>query len=158
MEITATSRLQNRRIVTGLDHRGLSTIIFDGPAPLQVPSPHPGSIYAEIWETDCAPADNRGNAGSRIFLVRYQGRQELADRGVADKGPGMHTSHAVEYIIILEGRPTLYVETGSMPLEPGDFVVFRGGSHDIHNHEESEVLLAAIMIDALPLEASHGCR
>ena len=170
----AGGRLPNRRIVTGLDANGRSTIVLDGPAPVQMPSPHPGPIFAEMWETDRAPACNAGaadatllraatpdlpllqNGGSRVFLVRYPGSRELADAGIADKGPSPHTSDAVEYIVVLKGEPTLFLETASTTLAPGDFVIFRGVSHDIHNQGESEVLLVAVMIDAVPIEGAHG--
>lgn len=171
MTNAAPERLQNRRIVTGLDAQGRSTIIFDGPAPLQLPSPHPGSIYAEMWETSSAPASNAGNedataprargddlpmfhpGGSRLFLVRYPGTRELAEKGIVDHGSQLHTSHAVDYVIILKGHGlVMNLETGATPLSPGDIIIFRGVSHDIHNYGEDEAMLVSVMIDAIPLE------
>lgn len=61
-----------RRIVTGHDDEGQSIILMDGPAPDQLRSLFSEAYWSTlIWETDRAPASNRGNedmapAGKRV--------------------------------------------------------------------------------------------
>ena len=61
-----------RRIVTGHNAAGKSVILMDGPAPDQLQSLFSPAYWSTlIWETDKAPASNRGNedtapAGKRV--------------------------------------------------------------------------------------------
>jgi mannose-6-phosphate isomerase-like protein (cupin superfamily) len=52
-----------RRVVTGLDARGESTIVFDGEATTRGESPDwPGMGVTLLWKSAALPADNSGNA------------------------------------------------------------------------------------------------
>ena len=61
-----------RRILTGHNEAGRSVILMDGPAPDQLQSLFSPAYWSTlIWETDRAPASNRGNedtapAGKRV--------------------------------------------------------------------------------------------
>jgi mannose-6-phosphate isomerase-like protein (cupin superfamily) len=68
-------RLENRRVVTGLDAEGRSCVVFDGPPPVQKTAPdRPGYASALLWETREAPARNDGaeDAGARAFSYRLE--------------------------------------------------------------------------------------
>ncbi len=53
--------LQIRRIVTGHDAKGRSIFIMDGDATIPSGRNSAGTSVVELWQTDCAPADNTGN-------------------------------------------------------------------------------------------------
>jgi mannose-6-phosphate isomerase-like protein (cupin superfamily) len=62
-----------RRVLTGHDADGASTIIADGPAPnvKEMPS-FPGLALTDLWETTSAPADNGGRADAAARPVRLE--------------------------------------------------------------------------------------
>jgi mannose-6-phosphate isomerase-like protein (cupin superfamily) len=62
-----------RRVLTGHDPDGKSTIIADGPAPnvKEMPS-FPGLALTDLWETTSAPADNAGHADAAARPVRLE--------------------------------------------------------------------------------------
>jgi hypothetical protein len=50
-----------RRLITGVDHRGQSTLIADAPCPHVRTSEHrPGVVYHNLWTTDRTPAAIEG--------------------------------------------------------------------------------------------------
>ena len=50
-----------RRVVTGHDAQGRSTVLHDGPAKMLVENPHwPGRGQTRLWITDALPASNVG--------------------------------------------------------------------------------------------------
>ena len=65
--------------------------------------------------------------------------------------PGMHTTHTVDYIILLSGKVTLLLDEGEVDLEPFDVVVQRGTNHAWVNRSDEPALLAGILIDAEPV-------
>ena len=62
-----------RRVLTGHDQDGSSTIIADGLAPnvKEMPS-FPGLALTDLWETGGAPADNDGHADAAARPVRLE--------------------------------------------------------------------------------------
>jgi mannose-6-phosphate isomerase-like protein (cupin superfamily) len=62
-----------RRVLTGHDADGASTIIADGHAPnvKEMPS-FPGLALTDLWETTSAPADNAGHADAAARPVRLE--------------------------------------------------------------------------------------
>jgi mannose-6-phosphate isomerase-like protein (cupin superfamily) len=62
-----------RRVLTGHDADGASTIIADGLAPnvKEMPS-FPGLALTDLWETTSAPADNDGHADAAARPIRLE--------------------------------------------------------------------------------------
>ena len=62
-----------RRVLTGHDADGASTIIADGHAPnvKEMPS-FPGLALTDLWESTSAPADNDGHADAAARPVRLE--------------------------------------------------------------------------------------
>jgi mannose-6-phosphate isomerase-like protein (cupin superfamily) len=62
-----------RRVLTGHDQDGSSTIIADGLAPntKEMPS-FPGLALTDLWETTSAPADNDGHADAAARPIRLE--------------------------------------------------------------------------------------
>ncbi len=101
-----------RRVVTGLDAHGRSSVIFDGPAgAVQEMASMPGVALTDLWETHATPADNRGaqdaaarpvrleppTSGSIFRIVEFP--PDSMWRGTADSGSAFGSigaSHAPE--------------------------------------------------------------
>ena len=171
--------LDNRRVVTGLDSDGRSTILFSGPAPAQDASS--GNRIAALWQTAATPACNAGGldaaatlfnfelagGGTRFIFAEYPGTAGLDEAERARRAnaslpdairqragsdhPGMHKTDTLDYIIVVRGEITLVVDTGEVALTAGDVVVARGVSHAWENRSGQPALLAAIVIDAIPV-------
>ncbi len=139
-----------RRVVTGLDSEGRSTIIIDGDIP------HLSGINAALaWKTDGPIADNSGNADA---VVPY--RLDLLHSGgtnfaICEFPPGteafMHATDTIDYLVILSGRVTLELETGEADLGPGDFVVDRGVLHGWRNDGTESCVAAVVNVPAGPV-------
>ena len=119
-----------RRVVTGLDEQGRSTVLFDDRIALE------RGETKLIWTTDTIPADNSGRADSArpftfddmkspgsVFLVT---RMEAGDTAA---GPFMHATDTLDHLVVLKGRIKLQLEEGAVELGPGDCIVDRGVVH-----------------------------
>ena len=158
-----------RRVVTGLDPEGRSTIILDGPSPCQVSVPNMGVHAQMLWTTNEMPADNSGNAdvadgpwpsniappnGTTFYIFEYApgaGGASSREDGTKEPGSGMHATATIDYIVILSGEMTFITEAGETVLRAGDTVVDRGVAHAWENRGSAPVLMASITIDAKPL-------
>jgi hypothetical protein len=93
--MTITDVLRSRRIVTGIDARGRSVFVQDGPSPRVVTTESlPGLALVELWATDETPQIPAPLAdpviamsnfipmprGSRFRLVRFPGRAAIDER------------------------------------------------------------------------------
>jgi mannose-6-phosphate isomerase-like protein (cupin superfamily) len=64
------------------------------------------------------------------------------------RDPRMHRTKMVDYIILLEGELTMFLDEGEVNLKPFDVVIQRGTNHAWINKSSKPALLAAVMIDA----------
>lgn len=68
------------------------------------------------------------------------------------RGPQMHKTKTLDYIIVLEGEVTLLLDEEEVVLKPFDVVIQRGTNHGWINKGSKPALLATVMIDAEPLK------
>jgi quercetin dioxygenase-like cupin family protein len=137
-----------RRIVTGLDEEGRSTVIFDAPL---------DSVLA--WSTAGVPVDNSGNedqGGSFSFAMSQGGTKflmvEFQPTGKLTEG-GMHATNTIDYLVVVKGEVVLITETGETTCRAGDLVVDRGIVHAWRVDTPEPCVVALTMIDALPVGA-----
>jgi mannose-6-phosphate isomerase-like protein (cupin superfamily) len=65
----------------------------------------------------------------------------------SEREPGMHTSHTLDFVVILSGEVTLELDDGAKTdLDPGDFVVQIGARHRWHNRGTSRAILLSGII------------
>jgi hypothetical protein len=167
-----------RRIITGHNEKGKSTVIFDGP-------PRSFGTLHEIWETDETPADNKEykdteqlrvkleppNRGTKFrYFEIYPEDPSISDeeleKGVAagfasidashcrpdtSRSPHMHKTRTIDYIILLDGEVTLLLDDDEIDLKPFDVVIQRGTNHAWICKGSKPALLIAVLIDAKPL-------
>ncbi|MBI3302067.1 MAG: cupin domain-containing protein [Deltaproteobacteria bacterium] len=169
-----------RRIVTGHNKQGKSIVLFDdpprtfGPAaeiwatdetpagnqgnadaadrPIRLQPPPRGSLFRYFTiepESATASLDSQ----TRAKLVRDMFASINAKDALVDttRHPAMHTTHTVDYIVLLSGKVTLLLDEGEVDLEPFDVVVQRGTNHAWVNRGDEPALLVGILIDAQPL-------
>jgi len=74
------------------------------------------------------------------------------------RGPGMHTTRTIDYVVLLDGEVTLILDKGEVALKPFDVVVQRGTNHAWENRGTKRALLVAVLIDAKPLPTKFSNR
>ena len=167
-----------RRVVTGHDASGKSTIVFDGPAP-NVKQRKAGNASTLLWVSEESPADVSGSADraardiavppprrGTIFRVAEfppETGGDLRDhetvlrdfgigpdvrRGHPPRHPVIHRTRSLDYIIVLEGEITLLLDDGEVTLGAGDVVVQRATNHAWINRGKTICRLGMVFIDA----------
>jgi len=172
-----------RRVLTGHDAEGKSTIIADGfAANMKEMPPGSGLAVTELWETS-VPADNAGrqDAGNRkvrleppqngtLFRIvefppdaQWQNRADARDWAKAldathapdrsSRDPMMHKTSTVDYIVVLKGEIYAIVDKGETLLKPGDVFVQRGTNHSWSVRGNEPCVVAVVLVDAKPLSS-----
>jgi len=146
-------------VVTGIDDEGRSVFLSDGDA-------FGGDAWAEVWVTDPAvgvdavvhPSDGpmaleppAGGTAWRVFEVPPDAvmRAAMANAVGAIEGmeaDGFHTTHTIDYVMVLEGEVTLELDAGEVTLGPGDCVVQRGTRHAWRNRSDRPVRMVPVML------------
>lgn len=165
-----------RRIVTGLNSSGKSTVLFDGPPPTHALVPVAGIQGYLVWMTEDTPADNAGTAdsadrpfpsetapprGTCFYTFEYppltgaspEQFEALMKGGHASDThdhPGMHVSDTTDYLIMVSGELTAILEDGEATLSPGDVMVNRGAYRAFENRGTGPARIAVVTIGASP--------
>lgn len=164
-----------RRIVTGNNDEGKSSVVTDGPG-------FDFGTLTEFWATDSAPASYGSDdeiAGRRVKLeppengtifrfFRVEPEDPSVSRDEIEAGtaagfaavgaehcrpnttrdPRMHTTRSVDYIVLLKGEVTLLLDEGEVDLKPFDVVIQRGTNHAWINKGTEPAELVGILVDA----------
>jgi mannose-6-phosphate isomerase-like protein (cupin superfamily) len=140
---------QFRRVVTGINEQGESTVIIDeavsglGEMPAVV-----------LWRSNF-PADNSGNADTAVPFT-----PEIIHSGQvlfnlcqfpARMPPVMHATDALDFLIVVSGRLTLVTENGEAHCGPGDCIVDRGVLHGWSNPHDEPCVVACVTLPAAPV-------
>ena len=158
-----------RRVVTGLNESGKSTVLLDSEIGNVVDNRDGAERsleLAEVWCTAGSPIDNSGardqarprfellpdEQGSllRIFEIAPEPEGTAKPGTGADRHPGFHTTDTIDYIIVLDGEVFAMLEEGETLLKAGDILVQRGTNHAWSNRSNRSCRMAAVMIDAVP--------
>jgi mannose-6-phosphate isomerase-like protein (cupin superfamily) len=152
-----------RRVVTGVDESGRSTVVSDGDA-------FGGDTWGEVWAVDPAQgidalADPHegpmvldpppGGLAWRVFSLPPDAvmREPLGE--VATVIPGMesdgfHVTDTVDLVMVLDGEISLELDTGEVALRTGDCVVQRATHHAWRNRGDQPVRMMAVMLSTRP--------
>jgi len=172
-----------RRVLTGHDAEGKSTVIADGFAANMKEMPAgSGLAVTELWETS-VPADNagKGDAGNRkvrleppqrgtLFRIvefppdaQWQNRPDARDWAKAldathapdrsSADPMMHKTSTVDYIVVLKGEIHAILDKGETLLKPGDVFIQRGTNHSWSVRGNESCIVAVVLVDAKPLSS-----
>ena len=140
-----------RRVVTGLDSDGRSTVLIDDRVEL-------GGTRL-LWASDATPADNEGVAdtGARDFTFdrfRSPGSTFLVTEmqpGDTASGPFMHATDTLDYLVVIKGEVELHLETGAVRLGPGDCIVDRGVVHGWQVVGDQSLVMATAFVPSIPV-------
>lgn len=165
--LTRRSGAPFRRVVTGLDGDGRSTIVSDGPVPTVAQWKHtPEEIKRfpfvdgiegnEVWIFDHLPSDARDTSDPLLGNLPHNDRPPAggAIARVHRFAPGvvfpMHATPTVDLHIIISGKMSLDLEADSAVLGAGDIVVQRQTRHSWRVVGNEPCVFVAVMVDAAP--------
>jgi hypothetical protein len=169
--------VQARRVVTGLDDSGKSTIVSDDLTPVRVATA--GFTVCDIWRVEKLPVNalaEDATTGEVLldpppsgFVYRvttfppdseWDAAAEYgaslaamggADAERADPGSGiagLHQTDTVDIVTILSGELYAVTETGETLLKPGDSLVQHGTVHTWSNRGDKPCTKVALQIGA----------
>ena len=165
-----------RRVVTGLDERNHSVVLFDSKMPLKQVGP--GINATNFWITDTyppsllkddpsarpigtAPPDN----GTKFRVVEFlpldaatearmppdmlqKGITNAPARGIAVKHPLMHRTRSLDYVVILSGEIDLMLDDGDVHLKQGDVIVQQATNHAWINRGREPCRILVVLMDS----------
>jgi quercetin dioxygenase-like cupin family protein len=126
-----------RRVITGLDENGRSTVLHDGPAPVVFAASDKSQLTkVEDPTADLAPTD-RTALVHELWRLNDQPSASGIDPTTAliltEMGPGsytpMHSTPSVDYAVVVAGDVVLGLENGSVHLYAGDTMLVNAVKH-----------------------------
>jgi hypothetical protein len=164
---------QARRVVSGFDESGKSTIVSDGPTTRRVATP--AFTVCDVWETQSLPVPMaQGTAEGEVTLIPSEtgfiyrvttfppdvewNPQEFSDsldgmggEGAEDKAAekvGMHVHPTVDIITIISGEIFVVFENAEALLKQGDTAIIRGAMHAWSNRSDKPCTITSLMMGA----------
>jgi mannose-6-phosphate isomerase-like protein (cupin superfamily) len=145
-----------RRVVTGVDAEGRSTVGRDDFSP-NLREAAPGVRYTELWTTPSAPAvagERAVDAGDvGLTLVPEAGGTlirvcEMYPPQAGSESFAMHATPTVDYILVLSGRLSCTMADGSqVALAPGETLIQRGTDHAWSAVGAEPCVFLAVIVD-----------
>jgi hypothetical protein len=83
------------------------------------------------------------DASMRERFAEFDGAGHIIDQ---TRHPGMHETHSIDIICLLQGEASLILESGETRLRPGNVVIQRGTNH-AWNARGGPALFLAVLID-----------
>ena len=168
-----------RRLVTGVDEHGRSTVTQDGPTPGHIELGR--ATYDELWASESLPPSLTGvtdpadvehavlapvSGGVKWRVVTFapvrevqqltdeqvaEAREHFDDDGVMrDYRSGWHTTHSIDFAVVLSGEIDLHLDTQTVRLHAGDSIVQRGTAHAWSNPGTEPCAISFVLISADP--------
>ncbi len=165
-----------RRVVTGLDERNHSVVLFDDRMPLN--SVAPGIVATNFWITDTyppslskqdpsarpigtAPPDN----GTKFRVVEFapldpateakmppdmimKGITNAPAKGIPVTHPLMHRTRSLDYAVILSGEIDMMLDDASVHLKQGDVIVQQATNHAWINRGTQPCRILFVLMDS----------
>jgi hypothetical protein len=82
-----------------------------------------------------------------FFAAAFEMIGASHERTDTAKHPGMHLTKTVDYIVLLEGKATLILDSDEVVLNPYDVVIQQGTSHAWSVESDIPCLFLAVLID-----------
>jgi quercetin dioxygenase-like cupin family protein len=138
-----------RRVVTGLDANGRSTVVEDGPPPVafeaassteivrrpdvRLPLPEGYSVIHQLWCASTTVRRNEVDPTTTLQVPNFDTPSGATSWILTELAPGasapMHDTQTIDYGLIVRGEVQLGLETGSVTLRAGDAVFVDGVLH-----------------------------
>lgn len=162
----APSTARVRRLVTGVDEQGRSTIVMEDVAKhATVGHGVPTYVATQLWRTETAPADNTGpvvdpydtdqqlSVGPSEVGTVFRTLELPPDKDWRFDAAGneveplaFHTTRSIDYAIVLRGEIYAVMDTTEVRMTAGDVLVQRGTRHAWANRSDEPCLLAFVLI------------
>ncbi|MDP3766566.1 MAG: cupin domain-containing protein [Dehalococcoidia bacterium] len=146
--------LQVRRVVTGHDASGRAVVKIDEVSKNNI-SARPGATSCVVWATEGFPVNNTGDADEATRKVGTTLKNGTVLRMI-EFAPGVaprnHRTDSIDYIIVISGEIDMELEGSAVHLKAGDVLVQRGTIHNWINRGTTPCVVAAILVDARPVE------
>jgi mannose-6-phosphate isomerase-like protein (cupin superfamily) len=157
-----------RRVVSGLDDAGRSTVVLDELSP-HVRTVSDAIEFTQLWATPSSPPTQEpfadGAPGLPFGVIAPSGPHGSVIRvAVSQPDPPdvdiaalMHTTATVDYVLVLSGVLSCVYEDGTaVDLRPGDVLVQRGVSHAWSNRGAEPAVWASVLVTAPDHAPSDG--
>jgi mannose-6-phosphate isomerase-like protein (cupin superfamily) len=165
-----------RRVVTGLDEKNHSVVLFDTRMPLKPVAP--GIVATNFWITDSyppglskedpsarpigvAPPDN----GTKFRVVEFapldqateakmppamlmKGITNAPAKGIPVTHPLMHRTRSLDYAVILSGEIDMMLDDTSVHLRQGDVIVQQATNHAWINRGTLPCRILFVLMDS----------
>jgi quercetin dioxygenase-like cupin family protein len=146
--------LRVRRVVTGHDAKGRAVVTIDEVSK-NVVSARPGATACVVWTTEGFPVNNDGSADEGTRKVGTTLKNGTVFR-VIEFAPGVaprnHRTDSIDYLIVMSGEVDMELDDSVVHLKAGDVLVQRGTIHNWVNRGTAPCVVAAILVDAKPVE------
>jgi quercetin dioxygenase-like cupin family protein len=147
--------LQVRRVITGHDANGRAVVTIDEVCK-NVASGRPGAQACVVWTTEGFPVNSDGGADEGLRKVGTTLKNGSVLRMI-EFSPGVaprnHRTDSIDYIIVMSGEIDMDLDDSTVHLKAGDVLVQRGTIHNWINRGTQPCVVAAILIDAKPVQA-----
>lgn len=119
-----------------------------GARPIQHDPGPGGTIFRVVEIPPDTSTDMKSDAAALMKAIKSGYQQTSED---IDKHPTMHKTDTIDYLVVISGEMYMAMDKGEVLLKPGDCIVQRGTKHAWINRGDKPCLLAAILIDAVPV-------
>jgi len=150
-----------RRLVTGLDDDGHSTVVSDETcAHVQIIADTPTFAMTDFWRHEKVPADNAGAfddglsgpveispppSGSVFRIVEFP-PDRAWDDGKGVRSSMFHSTASLDYALVLRGSIWSVMDADERELTAGDVLIQRGTAHLWSNRSDEPCLIAFVLI------------
>jgi quercetin dioxygenase-like cupin family protein len=151
MSVSTENLGEPRRVITGLNAEGKSTVLIDGPmVPLGLGS---GGL---AWRSEALPMDNSGTSdvtadGFGFDLMHSGGSVFMVMDFPAESQAFWHATDTTEYLVLISGEIVLELEDGEAHLKAGDVCATRGVVHSWRNDSGKPARAATVILPAHPV-------
>jgi hypothetical protein len=151
-----------RRLVTGLDAQGRSTVLSDECCPhVQVVADTPTFAMTDFWRHEKVPVDNAGAVddglggraeisppadGSVLRIVEFPPDTHWDTDGGERRSRMLHSTASLDYAIVLDGAIWSVLDADERELTAGDVLVQRGTRHRWSNRSAAPCRVAFVLI------------
>ncbi len=144
--------MQVRRIVTGIDEQGKSTVKSD--VRIDPVAGRAGFQRFDLWCTDSLPPRRTEESPDLATLGTSVPNGSVFR--IAQYDPGVegrwHTTETIDYGVVLSGELWMQLDDGEVHLQTGDVVVQRGTAHNWVNRGTERCVMVFVLI------ATEGAR
>ena len=146
-----------RRVVTGINSQGESTILLDGPVPKHATDHFPGGTSHYLWRSPPGPPDLKDESDPLDSISvehEWYPPPGYVAAAIITFEPGfeypMHRSDTLDHVFVISGKMELVLEDGSTVVGPGECVIQRGTAHSWHVVGDEPCTFCGVVVGTAP--------